>query len=109
MAHNLLNLTEIHRSSFLGGFMNSSDSLDISKRYVRVIQRREDGFIEFHFAIGHTEYFAELMLKEKDFLAFCSENNVEFLPEGEQKAENAFDWTMRNVGKGDKVSDVFDQ
>lgn len=89
--------------------MNGTENPDTAKRYVRVIQRRADGFIEFHFAIGHTEYFAELMLKEKDFQIFCAENNVEFLPEGEQKNENVFDWTLRSVAKGIKVSDTFDQ
>ncbi len=89
--------------------MSSSEDPDIAKRYVRVIQRRADGFIEFHFAIGHTEYFAELMLKEKDFHIFCAENKVEFLPEGEQKSGSAFDWTLRNVAKGIKVPDTFDQ
>jgi len=89
--------------------MNGTENPDTAKRYVRVIQRRADGFIEFHFAIGHTEYFAELILKEKDFQIFCAENNVEFLPEGEQKNENVFDWTLRSVAKGIKVPDTFDQ
>jgi phenol hydroxylase P0 protein len=89
--------------------MNGTENPDTAKRYVRVIQRRADGFIEFHFAIGHTEYFAELMLKEKDFQVFCAENKVEFLPEGEQKNENVFDWTLRSVAKGIKVPDTFDQ
>jgi phenol hydroxylase P0 protein len=76
---------------------------DIAKRYVRVIHRRADGFIEFQFAIGHTEYFAELMLKEKDFQAFCEENKVIFLPEGAQASRHAFDWTLRDVAQGHDV------
>jgi phenol hydroxylase P0 protein len=73
---------------------------DIAKRYVRVIHRRADGFVEFQFAISHTEYFAELMLGEEDFQAFCERNQVIFLSEKVQASHHAFDWTLRDVAQG---------
>jgi phenol hydroxylase P0 protein len=77
-----------------------AENPDIAKRYVRIVNRRADGFIEFQFAIGHTEYFAELMLKKNDFDVFCTENKVIFLPEGANHGNSAFDWTLRDVAQG---------
>lgn len=73
-------------------------------RYVRVIERREDGFVEFRFSIGYPEYYAELILSEKDFEVFCKENAVTFLPEGESaratSEPNGLTWSLRDVAKG---------
>lgn len=45
---------------------------DISRRFVRVLQRRSNGLVEFEFSIGWPELSVELMLPEADFEAFCS-------------------------------------
>ncbi len=45
---------------------------DVSRRFVRVLKRRSNGFIEFEFAIGWPELSVELMLPEQDFEAFCT-------------------------------------
>ena len=44
---------------------------DVSRRFVRVLKRRSNGFIEFEFSIGWPELSVELMLPEQDFEAFC--------------------------------------
>lgn len=45
---------------------------DVSRRFVRVLKRRSNGFIEFEFSIGWPELSVELMLPERDFEAFCA-------------------------------------
>lgn len=44
---------------------------DISRRFVRVLQRRSNGLVEFEFSIGWPELSVELMLPERDFADFC--------------------------------------
>lgn len=44
---------------------------DISRRFVRVLQRRSNGLVEFEFSIGWPELAVELMLPERDFADFC--------------------------------------
>lgn len=63
---------------------------DVRNRYVRVTRFRNDGFVEFDFAIGDPDLTAELILARKDFDAFCALNEVQpFPPEATAKAEAA--------------------
>ena len=45
---------------------------DVTRRFVRVLKRRSNGFIEFEFSIGWPELSVELMLPEADFEEFCA-------------------------------------
>lgn len=45
---------------------------DLSRRFVRVLQRRDNGLVEFEFSIGWPELAVELMLPERDFANFCA-------------------------------------
>jgi len=44
---------------------------DLSRRSVRVLQRRGNGFVEFEFSVGWPELVVELTMTEADFQAFC--------------------------------------
>lgn len=46
-------------------------SCDVSQRFVRVLRRRDNGFVEFEFSIGWPELSVELMLPTQAFEAFC--------------------------------------
>ena len=54
---------------------------DLSKKFVRVTQLREDGFVEFDFAIGEVDVYVEMILPAKAFDEFCALNKVVFLDE----------------------------
>jgi GTP-dependent phosphoenolpyruvate carboxykinase len=41
-----------------------------------------------------------LILSLEDFEIFCKENQVEFLPEGEQEKSSVLEWSVRDVAKG---------
>lgn len=51
-------------------------NFDATRRYVRICNRRADGFIEFAFSIGSPELAVELMLPEPAFHEFCLANEV---------------------------------
>ncbi|MFU2489903.1 phenol hydroxylase subunit [Thauera sp. WH-1] len=51
-------------------------AIDVSKKYVRLIERRPDGFVEFEFAIGEPDLCAEMLLPADAYEAFCEANKV---------------------------------
>jgi phenol hydroxylase P0 protein len=51
----------------------------ILKKYVRISNTRDNGFVEFDFAIGDTLVYVELMQSLSDaFKAYCARNKVTF-------------------------------
>jgi len=62
----------------------TSDAIacDVSRRFVRVLQVRSNGLVEFEFSIGWPELSVELMLPQPAFEAFCRNNHVQRLDEG---------------------------
>ena len=50
--------------------------LDLTKKYVRVLERRPDGMVSFEFSIGWPELAVELMLPSAAFDDFCCQNQV---------------------------------
>ena len=65
---------------------------DLTKRYVRVCEQRQDGFVEFEFAIGDLALCVELMLPEAAFREFCLSNEAIVL---EPRAPGQGDWVAR--------------
>lgn len=53
-----------------------SPSLDLNKRYVRLMERRPDGLVSFEFSIGWPELAVELMLPSAAFDEFCLKHQV---------------------------------
>lgn len=53
---------------------------DLRRRYVRLLQVRSDGFVEFEFAIGEPELAVELILPADAYREFCRNNGVIELP-----------------------------
>ena len=81
---------------------SSTQPMDTSQRFVRVRNRRPNGFIDFDFAIGEPEVFVELILGEADFNEFCATNKVIVLPPldsgdieaGQAEARSDWDWRL---------------
>lgn len=81
----------------------SAASFDTARRYVRVCAHRQDGFIEFEFAIGDPELCVELMLPEAAFHEFCLANEVIMLDPAEAASG---DWVERlNVASRRHIED----
>lgn len=84
---------------------------DTTHKFVRVIEARQGGLIEFEFAIGEPELFVELIMPAHAFAEFCAANQVTVLDQvralksaGTQEDE-ALAWSLhsaRNKVSGDK-------
>ncbi|MFO1469136.1 MAG: phenol hydroxylase subunit [Steroidobacteraceae bacterium] len=78
-----------------------SHGFDPRRRFVRVRRRRDNGLVEFEFAIGEPEMFVELILPEPAFQEFCAANAVSLLegdddpPVSEEERESR--WTLREA------------
>lgn len=64
-----------------------SGAFDPSRRFIRVRKVRNDGFIEFDFAVGDAELAVELILPRSAFEAFARLPGVEQL--SDEAAERA--------------------
>jgi len=53
--------------------------VDVSKRSVRILRTRDNGFIEFEFSVGWPELMVELMLTKPDFEEFCQQQRAQIL------------------------------
>ncbi len=79
---------------------NDKPALDTSRKFVRLIERRPDGFVEFEFAIGEPELYAEMLLPAEAYEAFCEANHVTLLeprvedPEGH---DEGLDWNLHQA------------
>ena len=76
----------------MGNQVSQATTFDASRRYVRVCERRADGFVEFEFAIGDPALCVELMLPEAAFHEFCMANEAIVL---EPLVESGGGWVER--------------
>lgn len=53
-----------------------------NKRWVRVQQETENGFVEFEFFVADKDLYVDLVLPAAAFREFCSNNRVRFLDPG---------------------------
>ena len=77
-------------------------TFDPTKKFVRVLELRQDGFVEFEFAIGEPELFVEMILPATAFDEFCAMNKVTFLDENAQlkvglDSEEVWNWRLRDA------------
>jgi phenol hydroxylase P0 protein len=54
-------------------------------KYVQIIEIKDDGFVEFYFAVGEASMNVELLLPFKAFIQFCSNNRVSFFSKEQEK------------------------
>ena len=79
-------------------------TFDPTRRYVRVCEKRPDGFIEFEFSIGDPALCVELMLPESAFHEFCLANDVIVL---EPAQPGQGDWAARlNAASRQDIADA---
>lgn len=75
-------------------------AIDTTKRMVRLVERRPDGFVEFRFSIGDPSLFVEMLLGADAYDEFCALNAVELLPPVEPGGDgdvDDWDWTLRDA------------
>lgn len=60
------------------------------KKFVQIISIKDNGFVEFNFAVGEAVMNVELLLPYKAFIDFCQNNRVSFFTK-EQENELLID------------------
>lgn len=75
------------------------EGFDTGWKFVRVVERRPDGFVEFQFAIGDPDVFVEMIMSPEAFAEFCEANEVTMLaPTGDPEAEQSdWDWSLHDA------------
>ena len=75
------------------------EEFDPQKRFVRFIEKRDDDFVLFEFAVGEPEIFAEMILKEEDYVIFCKEQGVVMIDQNTNPIDldNDFEWRLRDA------------
>ncbi|NML30106.1 phenol hydroxylase subunit [Paraburkholderia antibiotica] len=63
-----------------------AQAFDVTRRYVRVRERRDDGFVEFDFSIGDPGLSVELVMSTRDYESFCATHHVCQLSDDEAHA-----------------------
>ncbi|SAK86456.1 phenol hydroxylase subunit [Caballeronia pedi] len=51
-------------------------AFDITRRFVRFREQRDDGFVEFDFSIGDPALSVELVMPLREYQSFCRANRV---------------------------------
>lgn len=78
----------------------NTHTFDTTRKFVRVIETRDNGMVEFEFAIGEPELFVELLLPGPAFTEFCAANQVTLLEKGSTPTgaeASQWDWNLRQA------------
>lgn len=57
-------------------FVTEMEKMDANKRWVRVLRKTENGFVEFEFFVSDADLYVELILPEAAFQEFCISNKI---------------------------------
>lgn len=81
------------------GAMSNLTTFDPSVKFVRVVETRTDGLVEFEFAIGEPELFVELLMPRAQFEEFCATQGVtptfgRLAAASAGSAEHEWDWSL---------------
>lgn len=73
---------------------------DPQRKFIRVVQTRKDGMVEFEFAVGEPGLFVEMVMPQAEFDQFCHDQSVlpthGSLPEAEAGTQDhEWDWSLR--------------
>jgi phenol/toluene 2-monooxygenase (NADH) P0/A0 len=52
------------------------ETMDTNKRWVNILRKTENGFVEFEFFVSDADLCIELILPEAAFKEFCLNNNI---------------------------------
>lgn len=78
----------------------ATERFDPRRKFVRVVELRPDGFVEFEFAIGEADLFVEMILPAPAFDDFCAHNAVTFIGDrqhGAQQSDEGWEWRLHDA------------
>lgn len=73
---------------------------DPRRKFIRVVETRPDGMVEFEFAVGEPGLFVEMVMPAAEFRQFCQDQGVTptqgALPEAAAGTQDhEWDWSLR--------------
>lgn len=71
--------------------------VDMNRKYVRLVERRPDGLVEFEFSISDPQIFVEMLLPEAAYEDFCRMNRVILLDRPDDGDGGNFNWTLHEA------------
>ncbi|ASM77159.1 phenol hydroxylase [Vitreoscilla filiformis] len=84
--------------------MTSLPAFDPRQKFIRVVEQRADGLVEFEFAVGEPELFVEMLLPRAAFEDFCAAQGVQPvwlvpppLAPDDSAADHAWTWTLHDA------------
>ncbi len=82
--------------------MTRTADFDPTLRYVRIVKERDDGIVEFEFAVGEPKLFVEMVMPRAEFEQFCRDQGVQPthgpLPDAAAgTAEHEWEWRLRTA------------
>jgi phenol hydroxylase P0 protein len=88
------------RANAPGRMMTGAPVFDPAVRYVRIVNQRADGMVEFEFAVGEPELFVEMVMPRAEFEQFCRDQKVRPtrgpLPSAAAGSDaHEWDWSLR--------------
>lgn len=74
-------------------------AFDPSARWVRIVEERPDGMVEFEFAVGEPGLYVEMVMPRPQFEDFCEQQRVvpshDTRPQARpDSAEHEWDWNL---------------
>jgi phenol hydroxylase P0 protein len=71
-------------------------------RWVRILQQRANGMVEFEFAVGEPQLYVEMVMAGEAFAEFCAMHGVTptqgaLPPATAGSAEHEWDWNLREA------------
>ena len=81
-------------------------SFDLRRKFIRVVEQRADGLVEFEFAVGEPELFVEMLLPRPAFEEFCAAQGVQpvwLVPDPLGQAGPAPSGSDRSAAEGDSA------
>jgi phenol hydroxylase P0 protein len=79
---------------------------DLARKFVRVLEVRGNGLVEFEFSVGEPDMAVELIMPKAAFEEFCAANRVTRLAEREAAADlsdsresqdSPWSWTLHHA------------
>ena len=70
----------------------TNPSVDMNRKYVRIVERRPDGMVEFEFSISDPSIYVEMLLPEAAYEDFCRTNRVILIEGTRPETEEDSDW-----------------
>jgi phenol hydroxylase P0 protein len=82
--------------------MSDTPTFDPAARFVRIVEMRSDGMVDFRFAIGEPQLFVEMLMPKAQFEDFCVQQGVTPTEEKGKEAavgssEHEWDWSLRDA------------